>query len=477
MTSRHLLARLGGAQPVILRETPGDAIRYSTMGAVLVGTAAVAAISAAFALNTAVQLPAVPAMVIGALWGLLILNLDRALIVSMARRSGIWGNVSAALPRLLLALLIGVVISVPLVLRIFQPEINNELQVMHSENLIANQKKLDAQFADLQTMQAKFDRLQRDANGQAEPGISDDPDVKAAEVAVQAARAAYDKAFGDAQCELIGKCGTGNPGPGGAFERVDGKAREALATLNAAEDKLRQARDAAQRRVTAAAAAAQAELKTLGPALQQRKDDRVTAQRRLEAGESDNTGLLARLEALDRLSDGRPMMLLAHWALILLFTCIELLPVLAKLLSGAGASTLYDQLVDRREAGVLDVDKIRADGQLEIVELRADVRRQLERDRAAAQVQAGKRANARLVVKQQEIADRAIDVWAQVADRRTDDELARWYARHVRSTVAGPAPPTWPIPAQSNPAQSNPAQPTPANGQPRVPQPPPPVGP
>lgn len=461
MRSPLLLARLGGAQPDTLREAPGDAARYTTMGAVLIGTAAVAAVSAAFALDTAVKLPAVPALLIGALWGVLILNLDRMLVVSMARRAGFWRNLAAAIPRLALALLIGAVISVPLVLRIFEPEIDNELQVIHSENLIASQKKLDARFADIQAMQARFDELQRVANGQPAVGVADDPDVRKAQEVADAAEKAYNEAFEDARCEATGECGTHKRGEGGAFNRAQAKANEANALLKAAQERLARAQEAAQKRIAASAAAAQEELKTLGPALQKRKDERAAAQRRLDEGEHGNDGLLARLEALNRLSDGRPMMWLAHWALLLLFACVELLPVLAKLLSSAGPPTLYDSLVEQREAGALQADKLWADRQREIVQLRVDARLELERDRAAAQVEAGKKANARLVDKQREIADRAIDVWAEVAKRRTDDELARWYAQHTRATQ------TWHVPAQ----------PAPPNGQTHVPQPPAPVGP
>lgn len=447
------LARLGGAQREILLKAPGDVPRHTSVGAVLVGTAAVAAVSAAFALNTAVKLSVILAVLVGLLWGMLILNLDRMLVVSMTRRTGAVQNVATALPRVLLALLIGAVISVPLVLRIFQPEIDNELQVTHAENLIANQKKLNEQFADITPTQDKVDQLQAIASGQAQPGVDTDPDVQAAQTSVNAAQTAYDKAAADAQCELVGSCGTHTPGPGEAWRRAQAIADQALGTLTAAKTKLTLAETAARERISASVAsnrqAAQEELKTLGPALQKRENDRFAAQQRLDSSEENNTGLLARLEALDRLSAGRPMVRLAHWTLMLLFVCIELLPVLVKLLSNTGPKTLYEMLVERREADALNNDQVWSDKQHEIAEIRVGGRIQLERDRADAQVEVHKRANATLVAKQQEIADRAIEVWAQIAKRRADDELARWYAEHSSYTApastASSAPP-WPTP-------------------------------
>ena len=457
MTRLHLLAWLGGAQRKILRDTPGDAARYSSMGAVLIGTAAVAALSATFALNTAVKLPMAGAAVVGALWGLLILSLDRMLVISMSTRSGFLSKLGSALPRLFLALLIGAVISVPLVLRIFEPEINSELQLMHAESVIEKQKKLDEQYADIPGRQAKVDELQPIANGGIPPSVSGDPDVKAATAAVTTAQKAYDNAAKRAQCELDGSCGSRQPGHGPAWQAAQARADEAQRTLDAAKRKLAQVERATAARISGGAAAAQQaarqELELLQPQLRQQIADRDAAQRRLESSERENTGLLARIEALDRLSSGRPLMLVAHWALILLFACIELLPVIAKLLSGSGRPSLYDQLVKRREDDVLAADQIWSDAQQERVDLDVGARREIDRHRAAIQVEGAKAANAKLAAKQQEIAERAIEVWAQVAMERTDDDLARWYAQHSRA--AQPPPPVIPTSPLSHPTGSN----------------------
>src|SRR5690348_8177868 len=109
---------MAGAQPDLLRQAPADKTRYTAMGGVLLTTAAVAGVSAAFALNTAVGLDPVSSVVVGVLWGWVIFNLDRMLIISLTRHGGRWRNVLTAVPRVLLAVVIGFVISAPLVLRI-----------------------------------------------------------------------------------------------------------------------------------------------------------------------------------------------------------------------------------------------------------------------------------------------------------------------------------------------------------------------
>ncbi|WBB80600.1 DUF4407 domain-containing protein [Micromonospora sp. WMMD882] len=431
----HLPAWLGGGQRDVLAVAPGDATRYGAMGAVLIGTASVAALSAAFALHTAVRLPMPAALAVGVLWGLLVLSLDRMLVVTMARQAGFWRNLAAALPRLALALVIGAVVSAPLVLRIFEPEIDSELQVMHAEHVIDNQRTLDAQYADIPVTQQKVAELQAVVNGRGQPNVSDDPDVRAARATLAAAQRAYDDAARRAQCELDGSCGSGSAGRGPAWRAAKALADRASARLTTVRQETSRIEQATAERIDGDAATARAaagrELATLLPGLTARVQERDAAQRRLTDVEQRNSGLLARLEALDRLTAGRPTLAVAHWALIALFASVELLPVVAKLLSAGGPPSLYEQLVTRREHDVLDDEQLRSDRRRQIVAVRADVRTRLEQHRADLQVSVGREANARLAATQQEVADRAVAVWGEVAKRRTDEELARWYARHL----------------------------------------------
>lgn len=444
---RRWLARLAGAQEDILREAKGDLVKYTAMGGVLISTAAVAGVSAAFALSATVGLPALASVVVGAIWALIIFNLDRMLVVSMGRQGGVWHNVLTTLPRVALAVVIGAVISTPLVLRIFQPEIDNELQAMHSENLIENQKKLDARFADLPVLTARVNELVGVASGRTQPGVNDDTDVTAARADVAAKEQVYRADADNAQCELIGRCGTHVPGQGLAYKKAQARADESQRQLDAAQSRLREAEQAARSRISGAVvasrAAAQQELDRLQPTLQERRAARSQAQRELDEGEAHNTGLLARLEALDRLSADRPLVHTAQRALFLLFLLIEVLPVLVKFLSGFGPPSLYEQLVQRREQEINRDDAARAGPRTAIADLHLDVIQQLEQDRAAKRIKMGKAANAALFAKQTEITQKAIDVWGQVASARNDEQLARWFqqhqAEHSLSTLVVPS--------------------------------------
>ena len=195
-------------------------------------------------------------------------------------------------------------------------------------------------------------------------------------------------------------------------------------------------------------AAATIELERIQDELNSRRNERTFEVEKARAAEIQNDGLLARIEALDRLSAGRPTMWLAHLTLILMLVCIELLPVLVKLMSVTGPKSPYELVAERRDDDAVAADRIWSDKQRDIAEVRAKVRMKLEKHRADAQIMAGKAANDALVVAQQEIAERAGQAWAAVARQKADHELNMWFAQYgggVPGQVTGPytAPNGW----------------------------------
>src|SRR4051812_34120446 len=79
--AEHLLT-VSGANRDVLRDAPKERTKQVAMGAVLLSTAAIAAVSASYALYVALHLWVPFALLGGLAWGLVILNLDRWLIVS-----------------------------------------------------------------------------------------------------------------------------------------------------------------------------------------------------------------------------------------------------------------------------------------------------------------------------------------------------------------------------------------------------------
>ena len=120
-----------GAHQKLLKQFPSEHSKYSGLGAVLLATFVLATISAGYAIYTVFGnwLWTIGFAII---WGLIIFNFDRFLVSTM-RKYGVSRRkqIMMAMPRLVLALLIGVVIARPLEMKIFEKEIN----VKMTENL------------------------------------------------------------------------------------------------------------------------------------------------------------------------------------------------------------------------------------------------------------------------------------------------------------------------------------------------------
>src|SRR5215472_9413976 len=108
-TRPHLLISLAGARPEILADCPTERIKFQSLGWALLITSGMATVSMWFALDNVLGLNVVAAFFGALLWGLIILGIDRWLITSMPPGSSrrFW----IALPRVLLAILLGTLIS------------------------------------------------------------------------------------------------------------------------------------------------------------------------------------------------------------------------------------------------------------------------------------------------------------------------------------------------------------------------------
>ena len=149
------LARLGGGNTAILDLVPLERTRYVQMAGVLLTTAGFATISMIFALHNGVQVPLLPSILLSLLWGIIILNLDRFLVLSMDATRDRMQQALMALPGVLLAVVLAFVISIPFVLRIFASDINAQLLTMHREGFNKADSGILAQLHALSELSAK----------------------------------------------------------------------------------------------------------------------------------------------------------------------------------------------------------------------------------------------------------------------------------------------------------------------------------
>lgn len=306
MTSiRDFFLFCSGADQSTLEQCPTDTHKYAGIGATVFFTGVLAFFSASYALYTVFD-SVLAALVFGTVWGLMIFNLDRYIVMSMKSRGKWWRDLFIALPRVGLAVLLALVISKPLELKIFEKEINGELVQMEQELFKKQEDRVKERFsAEMTDIQTRIQTLKT-------------------EIADKTAR--RDTLALEAMREADGTGGSGKKNLGPIYRAKKLEADQASADL----------------------------LVTIG-AQQPRIDSLETQFRRLEAQQTQSIttlqrgasdGMAARMEALSRLSRESSAIWLASLFITLLFMAIETAPILVKLIS---TRSPYDYVLHQRE--------------------------------------------------------------------------------------------------------------------------------
>lgn len=359
-TRRGFLIWLSGADPDTLSRSPRERRKFSGLGGVVLTTSCMASVSMAFALHNGVRAPLWAALVVALLWGLAIANLDRWLIVAATRREKWWQNLATLVPRLLLALVIGAVVSTPLVLWIFQSEIQAQLTVTQQadRNEFETKLKADARFAPIPQLEKDVADLQKTAVGAAAGGsVADDPAVARAQTDFDRLDKQYTAAQASAICEFDGTCGTGKKGGGSAYQTKLRVAKDLRAQRDAAKRKLDAATNAALTKQGKTASGQQTEARHDLPAKQKELADLKALKEQEEdrylVDSRNDRGLLAQIEALSTLTDSNATLKTAYLTLLLFITVVEILPVLTKFLLNIGKASAYDEiLADAEKADI-----------------------------------------------------------------------------------------------------------------------------
>src|SRR2546423_4820613 len=120
-----------GAHQKLLKQFPSEQIKYAGLGGVLLATFVLAGLSSGYAIYSVFG-NWIWTLAFAIIWGLIIFNFDRFLVSTM-RKYGVSKRkqLLMAIPRLGLALLIGLTIARPLELKLFEKEIT----VKMTENL------------------------------------------------------------------------------------------------------------------------------------------------------------------------------------------------------------------------------------------------------------------------------------------------------------------------------------------------------
>jgi hypothetical protein len=153
-----------GADSSLLERCPhSDSVKFQGVGGIVLATAVLAFASGSYAFYTVfeprtgtalgrgIDWPTVwMATFAGLIWGLVIFNIDRFIVSSTGKGDGSerisWQEFRQAIPRLLMAVLLGVCISAPLEIRILKPEIDAQLELEQNEYLTRLNSHTEARF-------------------------------------------------------------------------------------------------------------------------------------------------------------------------------------------------------------------------------------------------------------------------------------------------------------------------------------------
>ena len=354
---RRFLIWLSGAQADVIARAPTDRGRYSGIGFAILFTSSMAAISASYALSTALKVQAPFAVLLGMLWGAAIIGLDRWLVLTIQRHERKIQVFLPALPRVALAVLFGAVISTPLMLQIFHPEIEDEIVNMRqqqAEVFLTQQQNgsIGIKIARLEHERAELSKvISSGGDGQIDPAT--DPTIRGLGQQLKSAQATRDKAFNDWSCQRYGKPGGCKVGDGplaakkkGEYDAAEAKVKRIDGQITARTNELKSDDETGRsQRVSAA----RDRLKTVQSELSTLTTQQNLRQKTFDAKSKASDGLLMRLKALNRVSANDSTMRTVHWTLFLFILAIECLPVLVKLLHALGKPSVYEQVLEMEE--------------------------------------------------------------------------------------------------------------------------------
>lgn len=129
-----------GVNRTVLRQCPTDYAKYAGIGGTILFTALMACLSGSYALYS-VFYNAYVAIGFGIFWGSLIFNLDRFIVNTMysdGKSTISWKELMSGAPRIIMAIFLGIVISTPLELKIFEDAI--DIRIEQDKDNILNER-------------------------------------------------------------------------------------------------------------------------------------------------------------------------------------------------------------------------------------------------------------------------------------------------------------------------------------------------
>ncbi|WP_075341205.1 DUF4407 domain-containing protein [Tenacibaculum agarivorans] len=332
MIKRFFLLCSGVDLHLIDKCSNGEQNKYAGIGATVFFTALMATIASSYALYTIFDSIYI-AIGFGIVWGLLIFNLDRYIVSTLRKKKKFTHEFLQALPRLILAIIIAIVISKPLELKIFEKEINQVLLSEKNKMTLDNKK----QIADL--FNPEIEKKQQEITS-----LKTEIEIKEKET-----NQLYETYIAEAE----GRKGTKLKGKGPVYKEKREKHDTALAELSELKKNNTEKIQTKENKIN--------EL------IQQQKEREVNTQPII----TNFDGLMARINALNTLP------WLPSFFIFLLFLAIETSPIFTKLIS---SKSEYDYKLENQESELATWIQQQIDQRNKILETDIDINTQVYDD-------------------------------------------------------------------------------------------------
>ena len=389
-----------GADSFFLMRSPKqDRVKYAGIGGIVFSTGVLAACAGGFAFNTAFGPKGMAgdhvesnfwmiAAAFGLLWGLLIFNLDRFIVSSTGKGDGTdkitLKEFGQAIPRILIAIILGFTISKPLELKIIETEVNVELRKQQQEKLDEFNKNTYAKFKEqIAIIDGEIKKIEEDRN-----------------ILVQRQKEAEQEYIDQMQ----GRSGNAGYGP---------RAKQ-LEVLK--DQKQKEIEDYDQRHAT--------DLTNLKKQREQKLADQENELNVVNKRNAENLDGL-----LERISIAHDIGFWLGWALTLIFLSIEMGPIFFKMMMNKGP---YDYMVENWnyrlyvKNGIVREDHIfeGRDG-MRVIEKMNYL--EVEQDRREKQDQ---------IAKQDELSKKILGIWAEKKKSQIDEKPEAFYNENSNNPEA-----------------------------------------
>lgn len=361
-----------GANRKVLRQCPTEYAKYAGIGGTILFTALMAMLSGGYAMNFVFNNPMM-AVAFGIFWGLLIFNLDRFIVNTMYSDGKVtisWNEFKSGLPRIIMAIFLGIVISTPLEMKIFEDRINSQIVKDNARRTAETREVANLDYEKLQSLKDEQTKLFNEREALAKT---------------------LQRANEDLKDEVEGKANSGKVGKGQIYEqKLDYKnsCEQALNTWDAKNE-------SRLNRLENEISAAQAKINSF-------END-------IESGMEEN-GFCVRYEAFANVKAENPHLAIVSIIIMLLFIIIETAPTFFKMMIASGP---YDDYLRAEAHKIHILSEKRISDVNDQVNTSVMISTEQNRNRLEAEAQANKALLEKIAIAQSEVLSEAIELWKQ----------------------------------------------------------------